>query len=205
MLILSLMTLIFKIKQKIVKKNSVQPPRNLQFHDQTLAQQISQSHPLQRRFHWWADQNQHFHEEAEHNVNIICSEPNAIEEFETKNKTLGMEHLFWSQTPLSIAFGTLQMTFTLRSASSWKCWFWSAPSMKSSGNWRGWDCDICWTKVLSWNWRFFGGCTLFLFTLLCLLMKISMTRSVLERIGFFRWFLSFIVTIFCQSGSTNRF
>ena len=93
MLILSLM-LIFTIKQKIVKKNNVQLPRNLQFHDQTLAQQISQSHPLQFPegfIDGAADQNQHFHEEAERNVNVICSVPNAIEEFETKNKTLGME------------------------------------------------------------------------------------------------------------------
>merc|ERR1712001_719144 len=43
MLILPLM-LIFTIKQKNAKKNNVQPPRNLQFHDETLAQQISQSH-----------------------------------------------------------------------------------------------------------------------------------------------------------------
>merc|ERR1712020_111586 len=86
MLILPLI-LIFTIKQKNAKRNNVQPPRNLQFHDETLAQQISQSHPLQfpEDFIEEADQCQHLQEglveEAEQSKHyVICNVPNAVEE-----------------------------------------------------------------------------------------------------------------------------
>ena len=80
--------LIFTVKQKRVKKNAVLPPKNLQFHNETLAQEISQlAHSLQFPEDFHEDLVEE-PEQSEHNA--ISNVPNAVEEFETSARMLGI-------------------------------------------------------------------------------------------------------------------